>query len=95
MTDGKNLKISSHAIDKYLNETGCRKDREYAEKRLLELYEKSTQVDLPSDIRVTRLLRNGVEQATYHEYAQWRMVVVGSVMVTFERKFRTKKAVKK
>lgn len=90
MNDVKNLRISSHAIDKYLNETGCQKDREYAEKRLLELYEKSTKVDLPSDISVTRLLRNGVEQADYYEYAQWRMVVVGSVMVTFERKFRIK-----
>jgi len=84
------LKISSHAIDKYLAETGCHKDREYAEERLLEFYKKSTKVDLPPDIQVTRLLRNGIEQATYHEYAQWRMVVVEGVMVTFERKFRMK-----
>lgn len=83
--------VSSHAIDKFLSETGCKNSRSYAEKRILKMYDKSEQVYLPQDISTTRLLRNGINEATYYEYAQWRMVVVNGIMVTFERKFKKRK----
>lgn len=90
MNDKHNIKISKHAVDKYIMETGCKRGEKYAEKRIREIFGKSVQVDLPSDIKIYRLLNNGIDQATYHERGQWRMVLVGGVMVTFERKYRMK-----
>lgn len=86
-----NLIISEHAIDKFIAETGCKKNRQYVESRLRKLFKKAVKTELPSEIKVERFLRNGSEDASYYELSQWRMVVSGCVMVTFERKYPKKK----
>lgn len=83
------MRVSQHAIDKYIEITRLItnrtvKDRTLAEDRILDLFKHARKEDMHAGL-VKRVIDNCFTDAVYYKNEEWRIVVCDSTIVTVER----------
>lgn len=78
--------VTEHAVDKYCNITGCT-DRYKARRKLREWFKRARPCKIDPGHKVKRIINNGLREARYYEFNQYRFVVLDGEMVTFEEKY--------
>ena len=80
------MKVTKHAIEKFIKITGCKEGR--AENKLMKLFRKSNPAEIDPRHKVKRLINNGVDnEAKYFVMEQFRFVIVDDVIVTVEQRY--------
>jgi len=88
--------ITSHAVEKYQNIFSMKNlDGDEIRKRILNMFLKADEIKQHPAVVAQRMLNNkkpsGYKEAKYFEYGQYRMVIVDDAMVTFEKKFKSRR----
>ena len=82
----KNIQISAHAIERFRERTGSKKNDKSIQKRLLFFLNKSTEVELSKGYyRSIAIINHNFKVATYYQYGEWIMVVESNELKTIHR----------
>lgn len=77
------MKVSNHAIERFRERTGCKKDKEYVQHKLLEILDKSQKAEFKHPkYNVYALLNHNFQEAEYYLYHTFLLVVVGDEIRT-------------
>lgn len=74
-------KISSHAIDRFIEKTGC-KERKDAEGTLKSFINEAEELELKDRYRAMQLINHNFKDARYFKRSDWLLVVCGDTVVT-------------
>lgn len=77
-------KISAHAIDRFIERTGC-KSRQHAESTLKGLINEADELELKDRYKALQLINHNYRDARYYRRADWLLVVCNETVVTCHR----------
>lgn len=85
--DKDNVRITQHAMDKFLLETrnlGGGEDIKTPEQQIRQLFNQAKKQEMDAAL-IKRIMKNNYNLAQYFVVGKWRFVIVEDTMVTCER----------
>lgn len=91
--DPNQIIVTMHAIQKYMDVTGCNSE-ERAANQIRKMLRKAKEVNLNETERAVRILNSRtfqkhgrIGESRHFEYNQYRITIIGKCVVTFEEKW--------